>query len=265
MLKILVAIPCYRCEKQIKRVLSTFDDALLARVHTILVIDNQSPDDTLPSASEAAARLPREKILVVRNNDNYGLGGSHKVAFQYGIDNGFDAVCILHGDNQATTSELKELIDLAESNESFGAILGSRFMFSSRLRGYNKLRIFGNVGLNAIYTVLSGRMTKDLGSGINLFRTKALAKLPFQGFADGFTFNMDLLLSYFRHGIPVRFHPITWSEEDQVSNARTFKVGWIALKTVLRWRFAAQSEKALPAAPRRYSFTAVYPGAGGGM
>ena len=51
--------------------------------------------------------------------------------------------------------------------------------------------------------------------------------------------------------------PISWSETDQVSNAKTFKVGWIALKTLLRWR-AGSPERADRKA-EDYAFRALEP------
>jgi glycosyltransferase involved in cell wall biosynthesis len=234
--KILLAITCYNCEKQIGRVLKGLTPAILGELEMVLVIDNRSKDSSVEAALAAAARLKSPKVQVVVNDDNYGLGGSHKAAFGYAMSKGMDYVAILHGDNQATTGELKNLIKLIKANPDFGAVLGSRFMLASRLRGYSPLRTWGNRGLNALYTLVSLRATKDLGSGLNVFRLEDLKDKRYLSFSDGFTFNIDLLLDYFHKGSQIRYVPITWSETDQVSNARTFKVGWTALKTLLRWK-----------------------------
>ena len=235
-MRILVAIPCYNCEKQIVRVLKGFPAELLARVAQVLVIDNQSTDATLDAAARAIQGLPdKSKFRVIQNCENYGLGGSHKQAFLYGEKQGFDYVAILHGDDQATTAELARLISEAEKDPGLAAVLGSRFMRGSRTPGYSLLRIAGNVGLNWVYSVLTGRSTFDLGAGLNLFRMKDLADHRYLGFRDQFTFNNDLLLDYYRKRSALKFVPITWSETDQQSNAKTFSVGWTSLKTVLKW------------------------------
>jgi glycosyltransferase involved in cell wall biosynthesis len=188
------------------------------------------------AAEKLSVRAPG-KIKVFQNNSNYGLGGTHKAAFLYAERQGFDAVAILHGDNQAKTVEMHELLDLAEAHPEVDAVLGARFMSTSRLEGYSLIRTLGNRALNLVYTLLSGRRTFDLGSGLNIFRLRTLKDHAFLSFSDAFTFNMDLLLDYYRKKSQVIFHPITWREEDQVSNAKAIKVGWITLKTVLRWRF----------------------------
>lgn len=254
--RVLVAVPAYRCAPQIPRVLNGFreSEGLLSKVHKIVVIDNRSTDETIRSASDAIVRLGLiEKAQVIRNCENYGLGGSQKVAFEMAVEGRFDYVAILHGDNQALTEELADLLEVAERDPNLSAVLGARFMRLSRLDGYSQVRRWGNRALNLIYSVLTLHPTFDLGSGLNLFKVSDLPMDELATFSDSFTFNMDLLLSYYRRGKAVEFLPITWSETDQVSNARTFKVGWISLVTVLKWRFGLRNK--LPAKNYRFELT----------
>jgi len=236
MKRILVAIPCYNCEKQIPRVLRKFDDRLLKRIEKVVLVDNCSTDNTVQSVTQTLSALETFSFELIKNQENYGLGGTHKVAFLRAIEEGFDYVAILHGDDQGEVDELNALLDAAENFPDCAAILGARFMPGSRTPGYSLIRKMGNIGLNFLYTTLSGRPTWDLGSGLNLFKVSELSPSRFLQYSDGFTFNMDLLLGLFSVGKRLRFVPITWSETDQRSNASSFKVGWIALKTLLKWR-----------------------------
>lgn len=238
--KILVAIPTYRCEGQIVRVLAAFDANLLAQVERVVVIDNQSPDQTLARAQIAAREAMARhggKIEVVQNPQNLGLGGTQKRAFAMAQAQGADYVAILHGDDQASVTELLGFIALARAEPKLSAILGSRFMPASRLHGYSWLRKAGNRGLNLVYGVFTGQKTLDLGSGLNLFKTSDLDPTRYREFGDGMTFNIDWLLDAYARRLPIRFVPITWTETDQTSNARTFRVGFTALKLLIRWRF----------------------------
>lgn len=237
-MRVLLAIPSYRCSAQIGRVLRRLPRELRARIEHIAIIDNRSDDATCDVALNAIRTEGLESIAAVyRNRDNYGLGGSHKVAFGMALAGKYDYVAILHGDDQGRGEELARLFDEARAHPDAMAILGARFMPASKLEGYSKLRIAGNVGLNLLYTLLSGRMTWDMGSGLNLFRVADLKNGDYLRASNAFTFNMDWLLAAYRRRAKLRFVPITWTETDQVSNARTFRVGWIALKTLLNWRF----------------------------
>ncbi len=221
--KILVAIPAYNCEKQITRVLKGFDKKLLGRLEKVIVIDDRGSDNTAAVAQEAIDKFNlAPKVEVVQNVKNLGLGGSHKMAFLYGEKMGADYVA--------------NLIDVAESDPKVGAVLGSRFMKDSTLSGYAWERIWGNRVLNVLYTILTFRGTKDLGSGLNLFRLKDLADHRYLGFDSRMTFNFDLLLDYYSKKTKLIFVPITWSESDQVTNARNFQVAKRAFGQLVKWR-----------------------------
>lgn len=245
--KILVAIPAYNCENQIGRVLAGFNKELLDQVEKVVVIDNGSTDSTVSNAKQAAKKVGSRKIEVWQNVNNYNLGGTHKVAFLTGEKMGMDYVAILHGDDQAKTKELGNLIDAAEAKPQAGAVLGTRFMKGSKLVGYNWQRIWGNRAINLAYTIVALRPSKDLGSGLNLFRLEDLKDHTYLGFGDTITFNIDLLLDYFRKKTKLVFVPITWTEEDQVSNARNFNVGSTALKKLFAWRFGRTKLSPKPA------------------
>jgi dolichol-phosphate mannosyltransferase len=236
--KILVAIPAYNCEKQIGRVLKGFDKKLLDRVNRVIVIDDRGGDDTAKAAKTAIDKYKiGDKVKVVQNVQNLGLGGSHKMAFLYGEKMGADYVAILHGDDQAKAPELNSLIDAAEADPELGAVLGSRFSKGSQLHGYSWERIAGNRVLNVLYTTLSGRRTQDLGSGLNLFRIKDLKDHRYLGFDDRMTFNFDLLLDYYTKKTPLKLVPISWHESDQVTNARNVQVAKRAFRQLMLWRF----------------------------
>ncbi len=235
-MKVLIAIPAYNCEKQIARTLDEIDDRLAARVEEVAVIDNGSPDGTVAAAVAYKKKGRLKNLRVFQNVNNYNLGGTHKVAFLRAEKLGCTHVLILHGDNQAKSDEGNLLIDYAEKHPETQTVLGSRFNKKSRLNGYDWKRIWGNRMLNLGYTVLTFRHCEDLGSGLNLFALKDLDKRTYLEFADKLTFNFELLLDLIRRKVRFAYVPITWREEDQVSNARNFNIAKTAILNVLTWR-----------------------------
>jgi len=242
--KVLVAIPAYNCERQITRVLDEIDEKLLNRVEEIAIIDNGSPDNTVQKVLDykKTGRLGK-KLRVYRNVSNYNLGGTHKVAFLRAEKLGLTHVVILHGDNQAKSDEANLLIDFAEQYPEFQTVLGSRFNKKSTLIGYDFKRIAGNKVLNAIFSALTFRKCEDLGSGLNLFALSDLDKKTYLQFADKLTFNYELLLDLIRRKVNFTYLPITWREEDQVSNARNFNIFKTALVNLFSWRFGKHYEE----------------------
>lgn len=242
--KVLIAIPAYRCEKQITRVLDEIDDELAARVAEIAVIDNGSPDGTVAAALAYKKTGRLKNLHVYKNKDNYNLGGTHKVAFLKAQQMGLTHVVILHGDNQAKSDEAKLLLDYAEAHPATQTVLGSRFSKGSKLQGYDWKRIWGNRVLNIVYTILTGRNCKDLGSGLNLFALRDLDQSTYLEFADKLTFNFELLLDLIKRKVKFAYVPITWREEDQMSNARNFNVAKIAFINVVQWRLGKTKQPA---------------------
>jgi dolichol-phosphate mannosyltransferase len=252
--RVMVIIPAYNCGPQIPRVLAGFDKNLLARLSEVIVVNNRSTDDTVARALEAAKKIGNPKIKVCTNIENVSLGGSHKVGFFYGKKIGADYVAILHGDNQAETSELNNLLDVIENKPSVDAVLGSRFMQGSKLKGYSWQRIVGNKVLNFLYTIVMFRRTKDLGSGLNIFKLSALDEKQFINFGDDLGFNFDLLLYLYKIHAKIEFIPITWKEEDQISNARNFKVAKLAAQRLLKWRLGIPPQNSARRGKKVYVF-----------
>jgi dolichol-phosphate mannosyltransferase len=219
--RILVFIPCYDCEAQIGRVLGQFASLVGAPFEELLIVDNVSRDATVRAAIDALALLPRLRATVVRNRENYNLGGSHKAAFRYAADNDFTHVVVLHGDDQGAIADvLPTLRDGAHRRHD--ACLGARFMRGSRLVGYSPTRRWGNVALNALFSVVTRHRVHDLGSGLNVFARSVFGGEDHLRYPDDLRFNVYLLLGLLDQRRRTLFFPISWREEDQLSNVRIF-------------------------------------------
>ncbi|MDB5820804.1 MAG: glycosyltransferase family 2 protein [Rhizobacter sp.] len=199
-----------------------FDANVQALIDTVMVVDNRSPDRTLEVAIERGRqKLTGCEFIAWRNDDNYGLGGSHKAAFRFAVEQGFDYLVVLHGDDQADIRDLIPQLE-AGAHREVDCLLGARFMPGSRLIGYSWLRTHGNRVYNALFSLVTLRRIHDLGSGLNLYRLAAFREFYYKGFPDDLTFNYVMLLASYHRRQRVRFFPISWREEDQRSNVKLF-------------------------------------------
>lgn len=219
---ILLFIPAYNCEKQIVRVLAQLDPGVRDLFAEIVVVNNRSTDQTEKAALAEVRRIGDPRIKVLRNRENYGLGGSHKVAFAYAAQQGHEYVAVLHGDDQGQITDLAALI--AEgAHVDADCLLGARFHPQSRLVGYSTVRKLGNRLFNALFSLVSRRRLYDLGAGLNLYRTDILADRFYHGFTDDLTFNYCMILAHCHYRHRITFFPIEWREDDQISNVRLFR------------------------------------------
>ena len=105
---------------------------------------------------------------IVKKLDNYNLGGSHKVAFNYAVDNDYDFLVVLHGDDQGDINDILPVIS-SDDYKKLDCVLGSRFMSDSKLKGYSKFRIYGNICINLVASLICKRFIKDMGLSLNLY------------------------------------------------------------------------------------------------
>ena len=220
-LKILVAVPAYNCQSQINRVIKQFVEVPEDIFYELLIIDNCSDDFTCEIAEDEIKLHETLRLTVVRNFENYGLGGSHKVAFKYCCENNFDGVVILHGDDQADLADFSLLLSRYESG-TFDAVLGARFMPGASLKGYSLFRILGNYVFNALYSIGTITPLFDMGSGLNFYDKKLISDSLHFKMPDDLTFHGAYLLAMIAAKKKIKYVPISWREEDQVSNAKFF-------------------------------------------
>lgn len=235
--KILLFIPMYNCEKQISRVLGQLTQEVCSYLSEVIIINNRSTDngEEVVQSYLKEKELP-VKVSLLRNDENYGLGGSHKVAFKYAIENHFDYVILLHGDDQGDISNILPYLKNGEY-EKYDCFLGARFMKGSQLQGYSKFRTFGNRVYNMLFTIGCGYKVYDLGSGLNMYKTDILKDKFYSKYKDNLIFNYCMVMgaAYYKH--KVKFFPIIWREDDQVSNVKMVSQAFTVLKLLGKYVF----------------------------
>jgi dolichol-phosphate mannosyltransferase len=217
--KILVFVPCYNCAPQIGRVLAQFQGQVAGFLHEILVLDNGSKDGTIEAAITSASRAAVPRVTIARNQANYNLGGSHKSAYGYADREGFTHVITLHGDDQGDIRDIEPVLRSGTHNR-YDACMGARFTRGSKLKGYSAFRVFGNYAFNLVFSAAARRWVTDMGSGLNLLARSAFSDPAILRLPDDLHFNPYLLLDMFDRRNKVTFFPISWREDDQVSNVK---------------------------------------------
>lgn len=228
--KILLFIPMYNCEKQIPRVLNQLTDEVCEYLSEVIIVNNRSTDNGENVVCDYLKENTKgTKISLLRNDDNYGLGGSHKVAFQYAMDKGFDYVILLHGDDQGDISNILPYLKSGEYR-NYDCFLGARFMKGSKLEEYSAFRTFGNRVYDFLFSVGCGYKVYDLGSGLNMYKTSILQSKFYLKYKDNLVFNYCMVMGQAFYGFKVKFFPILWREDDQVSNVKMLNQAMTVLK-----------------------------------
>ena len=242
--KLLLFIPVYNCEKQIIRVLAKMDESFMKYISHTILVNNCSLDETERVVLNWLKSHDFSNVTVLRNDQNIGYGGNHKVGFQYAINHSFDYIIVLHGDDQA---DPHDLIPILESKKylKYDCCLGARFMPDSRLIGYSGFRTFGNKVFNLLFSLVLGSRIYDCGCGLKIYSTEMIRNRYYSTFPDElwFEYAMTMALFYYHHKFC--FFPVSWREEDQVSNVKLIRQTLIVLKMLFSYMIN----------PRRYMQT----------
>ncbi|MBM3272855.1 glycosyltransferase [Candidatus Kaiserbacteria bacterium] len=143
-----IVIPCFNEAESIGMVL----DAIPAGVGEVIVVDNNSTDNT--------ARIARERGAIVITERMQGTGAAMRTGFHRASKS---VIAVIDGDNQHPAGELPRILDKLESGYDF--VSAARFPLSdSWLRG------FGNWGLTFLVNILFGLKLTDSQSGMVVFR-----------------------------------------------------------------------------------------------
>ncbi len=257
--KILLFIPMYNCEKQIARVLGQVNNEVLKYINGVITVNNISTDSTESVVVNYANENKHLPITVIRNNDNYGLGGSHKVAFSYAKEHGYDYVIVLHGDDQGDISDLLKILK-SKYYRKFDACLGARFHRQSKLVNYSFIRTFGNRVYNLLFSIGTGKWVLDLGSGLNMYKVSSLKNEYYKKYPDNLTFNYCMVMAIKHYKQNVVFFPISWREDDQISNVKLFSQAFKVLSML--FSFMLNNKKFMKGDHREvardeYSYTIV--------
>ncbi len=233
-MRILVLIPAYNCEYQIGRVINQFNPTISPLFEEIMIIENKSKDQTINSAIKAFKKNQHLNGFICTNERNVGYGGTLKIGFNYAIEKNYDFIMILHGDDQGDVMDMIPYIN-DQSIKEYDCTLGARFHPKSKLENYSWFRTFGNKVYNMIFSIILRKKILDLGSGINIYKLDAFQEKDYQNFPNDLTFDYCGIISHSYRKRSIRFIPITWREDDQISNVKIISQSMITLKLLLSY------------------------------
>jgi dolichol-phosphate mannosyltransferase len=199
---IAVVIPAYQVSDTIEAVLSELPDYL----RYIVVVDDASSDNTSDLVQACANRDRR--IVLVRHEQNQGVGGAMLAGFKKALELGAQVVVKIDGDHQMDPAYIPELVTpLLEGKADY--VKGNRFRDFESLRHMPQIRRIGNLGLSFLTKVATGYWNCfDPTNGFFAIRAEMLAELPLERIDRRYFFETSMLANLYLLGAYILDVPI---------------------------------------------------------
>ena len=230
-LRILCYVPAYNAAATIPSVIDRIPEDMMAEIDEILVVDNASEDNTHLVSIGYAQQKGITNLKVHRSEVNGGYGGSQKVGYRYAIDNGFDAVVMLHGDGQYAPEKMRYLLEPIYQGKA-DHVFGSRMTGDPRAGGMPLHRYLGNRFLTIAENWVLGWNLSEYHSGYRIYTIEALKKIPFEKCSNEFHFDSQILVQVRMAGLRVYERTIPTFYGNEKCYVPVIKYGFDVLRTM---------------------------------
>jgi glycosyltransferase involved in cell wall biosynthesis len=212
--KVVIVMPAYNAAKTVK---DTFIEIPLDLQTNILLVDDQSTDETVTMAKKLG-------IKVFTHPNNLGYGGNQKTCYWEALKLQPDVVVMLHPDYQYDASMMPYLVQPI-IDDKYDYMFGSRIATKrgALVGGMPPVKYYLNRIICLIQNIMLGVNFSEHFSGYRAYSVKLLKKVPFQRFSNDFVFDQEMTISAISHGFRIGEIPIPTRYHEKASSIRFIK------------------------------------------
>lgn len=232
--KVVIYVPAYNAAATLPRVLDRISPEVREKVHEILIVDNNSEDNTYLVAAGYRAQNNVYNLQVIRNEKNEGYGGSQKIAYRRAVSQRLGGVAMLHGDAQYAPELIEKLLEPILKGEA-DMVFGSRMAGDPLAGGMPLVRYLGNRFLTGIQNFILGTDISEFHSGYRVYSVEALKQVPFERLSSDYHFDTESLILFVHKGFRIREMPIPTHYGDEKNYVNIWRYGVHVLVTTLSY------------------------------
>ncbi len=226
-MKILLIVPCYNEEMNLKRVFDSIDayNSSNEQKYDILFINDGSTDGT-------ERELRKYNINHVTLVQNLGIGGGVQTGYKYALHNNYDIAVQMDGDGQHDVYYVNKIIGPIVDGRA-EMVIGSRFLEHSSVSYRSSfLRRIGIRLISATIKAKTGQKIHDTTSGFRAVNRLLIEKFAFNyptEYPEPVSSTYALLNGYKIKEIPVKMHERTGG----ISSIRAWKNIYYMINVIL--------------------------------
>ena len=182
MIKIIIQIPCFNEEFQIKSLIEDLKNSINSFEYDLLIIDDGSIDRTV----EIAKELEVDHIISFKRN--MGLGYAFQAGLNFAKEKGYDFLINTDADNQYQSKYINDLYkNILETGSDI--VIGARN--HNKIKHFSLFKkIFQKLG-SWVVRIISGEKISDAVSGFRIYSKEAIHSLQV---ISQFSYTLDTIL-----------------------------------------------------------------------
>jgi dolichol-phosphate mannosyltransferase len=197
----------------------------------VLVVDDESPDDTGRIADTLAKEDPQ--VHVLHRTAKGGLGAAYVHGFTWALEQGYDVIGEMDADGSHQPEQLQRLLDALDDAD---LVIGSRWVPGGSVVNWPRRRELLSRGGNLYVRLLLGIEVRDATAGYRLFRRQTLEKIDLAKVrSTGYVFQTDMVARTLNAGLVVREVPIEFVERVRGDSKMSGAVATESLKRITAW------------------------------
>ena len=223
-----VIIPVYNEERNIEYVI----EGVEKYCENIIIVDDKSTDKSYEIIKNLQQRFS-EKIIVLQNDKNSGIGYSVKKGMKKALELNNDIIIKFDGDNQHLPEDIPKF-KTKLINEQLDLIKGNRFLINEYSEPMPNLKILGNLITTNLQKLVSGNYKiSDPNNGFLAIKKVVLNMVDFKKLKNNYYFENSLLIYISSMGLKIGEVPIKTIYQDEESSIPIFTASIKLLPTFL--------------------------------
>ena len=223
-----VIIPVYNEERNIEYVIQGVEKYC----ENIIIVDDKSTDKSYEIIKNLQHRFS-EKIIVLQNDKNSGIGYSVKKGMKKALELNNDIIIKFDGDNQHLPEDIPKF-KTKLINEQLDLIKGNRFLINEYSEPMPNLKILGNLITTNLQKLVSGNYKiSDPNNGFLAIKKVVLNTVDFKKLKNNYYFENSLLIYISSMGLKIGEVPIKTIYRDEESSIPIFTASIKLLPTFL--------------------------------
>lgn len=216
-----VIIPYYNAAKHIENVVNK----LPSFISKVIIVDDCGKEP-IPEALVVQSKTS-DRIVLVKNKKNLGVGGATKHGFLKAIELKLDYAIKVDADDQMDSSYIPDLLKpLIENKAEYAK--GNRFKDFKALKQMPFVRKIGNLGLSFLTKVASGYWNNfDPTNGFFAIKVDVLKQLDFTNIHRDYYFESSLIAELYFQDARIKDVPMPANYGDEKSSMKVWQIPFI--------------------------------------